>query len=64
MASPRIMINFGDDGIKFEVKLSTEPRPEEAHFELAGRELLALAQVLREARLSEQFPVTKVETSG
>jgi len=59
--NPRILFTFMKDSVKFSAEYSEPPHnPSESQIEIAGRELIAQASRLRNARLDVQAPI-KVE---
>ena len=55
---PRILIEFqGDNDVRFAAKYS-DPPPTEGQLEVAGRELISLAERLRSMRFGQQVGVT------
>jgi len=58
LAQVKMLITFMDNSLDFTAKFSSPPsgdNPTEAQFEIAGRELIAIADTLRNARLSGQI---------
>ena len=64
MASKRILIEFeSENDVRFSAKYS-DPPPTEGQLEIAGRELVSLANRLRSMRFGEQVGVSVEKSSS
>jgi len=54
----KVFIEFpSENDVKFNIRMSKEPAPNEGQLELAGRELIAYASALRSERLANQISI-------